>query len=316
MTYDADALNAFSGILARTGSLTVYGLPICRLPNGPTERHDNTTAASNFVRSLMWDQARIGPQWVSLLRTGSKIVLSTKLSLGYRSESCRRRKGMPPWSWISSESSDINLLAASTEHGDCSNVCYSSKITIRHEVGNIQVAPQFILCDGFIESKMSALFTFPDTYVIRGIALKPSIRHFCHGLSDPVCSPFEVLDGISVMKSAQAEHSRERCGYLWMHVDAEADTDLAAMAAGPAVLDAVLLEVRGCQDLVLGNDLSCSLKTDGDLDSSVQSTYHFLLVCRRESQPVTRVGVLRLGLYGDSAAINPEVLSRGCVTLA
>lgn len=153
MTYDADALNTFSGILARTGSLTLYGLPIRRLPNGLTERHDNTTAASNFVRSLMWDQARIDPQWVPLLRTGSKIVLSTKLSLGYRSESCRRRKGMPPWSWISSESSDINLLAASPEHGDCSNVCYSSKITIRHEVGNIQVAPQFILCDDFIESK-------------------------------------------------------------------------------------------------------------------------------------------------------------------
>lgn len=83
-----------------------------------------------------------------------------------------------------------------------------------------------------------------------------------------------------------------------MHVDAEADSDLAATAAGRAVLDAVLLEIRSEKGRV------------------PQSLYHFLLVCRRDSQPVTRVGVLKLILDDDSAFMNLEVLSRGCVELA
>lgn len=302
MTCDTDALNAFRGILARTGLLTLYGLPIHHSLHGSSRRdYDDwvgTLPKSNFLRSLSWTRkASTKAPWAGLARRGSKIVLDSKLSLRYQSESRTRRKGMPTWSWVSCKTQEIDMLAAFMDYGEYSKVNHSSEVSMRHGDESVQIAPLFMPCDGYTESKTIPILTFPNAYFIKGIAVKPSINRRGFRSSDSVCSLFEILDTISVVKKMQAEQLRDSCGVLWMHVDAEAEKDLAAIAAGQAVLDAVLLEIRSEEGRV------------------PQSLYHFLLVCRRDSQPVTRVGVLKLILDDDSAFVNLEVLSRGCVEL-
>ncbi|KAK1773106.1 HET-domain-containing protein [Copromyces sp. CBS 386.78] len=114
LSFQADALNAFRGLLSRVPFITYWGLPCYELPRGTKQSKEtyhslalqasDKTAASLLLRFLCWE-----PE-------------STCLG---------RREGFPSWSWLGWETSD----GISAEHLDSGPAIAHSTLNIEDDDG-------------------------------------------------------------------------------------------------------------------------------------------------------------------------------------
>lgn len=342
MTYEADALNAFRGILARSQLLTFYGLPIQHRTNHLDENTGVARVESVFLQSLLWIQDRTA-QSALLPRHSIEDVSNSKPPLSPReclneTSQCRtdpdhssvtkhisekspgRKEGMPTWTWVSCKSHDIDILSSTMLYAQYGKTCYSVTVAIKDSTGSVQITPWEVRYVGSTVSEAISLLSFEDACVIRGIDPRPLMKHFRKIISaEHFTSPssqFKMLDGTQVLCGRTDTFWMSPRGGIWVHIDREAGMEMEAITAGEATLNAILLEVRSHESLTLKDGLPCSIEKDTRSEPSVYVIYNFLLVCQRGSQHATRVGVLRLTLWLGLESINPKALSRGCLTLA
>lgn len=369
ITYETDSLNAFRGMLARSELLTLYGLPVQHLTSRRGESKDHAQMESNFLQSLLWIQNRT-VQSAFLSRHGVEDISNSKLrfsfmnsskedpewrsNLGYSSfkqqfeKSLLRKEGMPTWSWVSCKSHDVDVLSSTTLHAEYGRVWYSSTVFIEDIAGRIQIAPHRVACDSTAVSEATSFLVFEDSYIIKGIDPKPCVKHFHNIISArhyiSPSSHFRKLDGMSILSGQTDTFWLNPRGGVWIHIDREAGPELRAVAAGEATLDAILLEVRSNEPLMLKDGLPYSTEEgtrlmanpsarwsrrsrkstiqqafpfdDTNRGSNDHVLYNFLLICQSESQPAVRVGVLRLTLWIGLEFLNPKALSQSRVILA
>ena len=101
LSFDADALNAFKGIIASYKEYTYWGLPLTA--GFATAKVTAATSELAFAHSLAWVGRRYPPQGVPI----------------------RRRKDFPTWSWTSLvdliETGDIQLYMLDANYVKCSS---------------------------------------------------------------------------------------------------------------------------------------------------------------------------------------------------
>jgi hypothetical protein len=84
LSFDIDSLNAFQGILKRSGFKDIWGIPIAyHIPNISAMEESDLTLA--FLRGLWWENP------------GHRLY--NALSIDHKHASCRRRSQFPSWSW-------------------------------------------------------------------------------------------------------------------------------------------------------------------------------------------------------------------------
>lgn len=274
MTYDSDALNAFRGLLARSGFSTYYGHPVHPIT------YDDRASNDWFLASLMWGN------FFTAIDGGDSDSLSRDISRQ------SRRAGMPTWSWASSKF-PVTCLGSFGMIGACGSppCTYHHESFVFEDRGvKHEIHDWALTLKHGILPEVSPKLIFQDAMIIKAIDLDNNHldslkekQHFswnCH-------EGCQTKNGTDILL-LNPEQDEQR---MFLYSDLGARRDLELLALGEGDLNAVVLGAHG------GKTASVS----------GAGSYRLLLVCQPPGEPAKRVGTAYLFLK-KGTRLNPKVL--------
>lgn len=311
MTYGSDALNAFRGILTRSGLKTFYGHPVHAM-----EDHSVSTAFTQviqdrraFTRSLLWptlvNRSDSTTKHTSIVQYLDELRSSTTST--YCSE-YTREPTLPTWSWTSSRPISI---AWKKERVDLQSPTFETRYC-----------------------------SFPTVYVIdekmQEITLvELALRHSDHML--PETSHRLIIKNAVVLKHLDLfrfaiwvqDHKQFNKTPLtppgfenWpcpdMGLDPSAGPEIMEILTGEAQLHALLIDASSTNPVSFHGCGDQSMSSSGYLSSYFEGrvALKFLLVYQKGAQPCKRVGKLSCWLLkGGNDSEDWNVFSRERVEL-
>lgn len=284
MTMDSDSLNAFKGILNRSGYRSWWGVPFCE-----RGAECSIPPPNGLMRGLLWHQE-------------------------HRPGHCKRRAGFPSWSWACTNSTDVQLEVPRSLSRGFTRIYADQVFTGERFRANSLVSFK-------ASAQQTKTPLLPETTKhldVRSFTVQLSFsqrdldRLLCRGERSITLAAIPSTAGGLIVRRMHSGVS----GYYSFNdffCDYEAKTDLESVVAGQAKLKAVLLCASLETPVYSLKRARFELRSKKWVDMAHAADW--MVVCCTPNEVATRVGIMKTEI-GDYDKLNTELFCWEQVSIA